>query len=187
MAGGDWAMISKNRKNTGAPLQPTFAILVALMGISSLGYMMLAGGWDTAEWDERFDTSSHEILGVSLGMTDLEVRIAIGEPVIDEIQPEIWLYSGGDLYVRFNEKNTVSAVCYPPAPENPIIRAHWTEKEVKDRFGDPVHESVHESGLKKMMNYNHPQYAFGIQLNQAQLFCVHDGEGMIYDKEYKGS
>lgn len=180
-------MISKYKKISGAILQPTFAILVALPAISSLGFMMVYGGLDTDGWGEQFDKSPHEILGVSIGMSDLEVKIAIGEPVVDEAHPDIWLYSDGDLYVRFNENNTVSAVCYPPAPDNPIIRANLTEAEVKDRFGDPVHESFHESGLKKMMNYNQPQYSFGIQLNQAQLFCVHDGQGMIYDREYKRS
>jgi hypothetical protein len=180
-------MISKNKKNTGAVLQPAFAILVALPAISSLGYLMTGSNLDTDEWGERFDTSPHEILGVSVGMTDLEVKIAVGEPVVDETHPEVWLYSDNDLYVRFNEEKTVSAVCYPPAPENPLIRTKMTEKEVKDRYGDPVHESFHESGLKKMMNYDQPQYSFGIQLNQAQLFCVHDGQGMVYDKEYKGS
>jgi hypothetical protein len=180
-------MISKYKKISGSILQPTFAILVALPAISSLGYMMLGGSLDANGWGDRSDTSANEILGVRIGMSDLEVRIAIGEPVVDEDHPDVWLYTGGDLYVRFNEDKTVSAVCYPPAPENPVIRANLTEKEVKDRFGDPIHESFHESGLKKMMNYNQPQYSFGIQLNQAQLFCVHDGQGMIYDKEYKRS
>jgi hypothetical protein len=180
-------MTSKYKKISGAILQPTFAILVALPAVSSLGYMMMSGGWDTNEWGARADTSASEILGVRIGMSDLEVKIAIGEPVVDEGHPDIWLYSDGDLYVRFDEEKTVSAVCYPPAPENPVIRAHLTEKEVKDRFGDPMHESFHASGLKKMMNYNQPQYSFGIQLNQAQLFCVHDGQGMIYDEEYKSS
>jgi hypothetical protein len=187
MAGGVQAMFSTHRKNSGAILQPAFAILIALPAISSLGYLMAGGGLDTDGWGEDLDTSTHEILGVSVGMSDLEVRIAIGEPVFDEAHPEVWLYSGGELYIRFNENNTVSAVCYPPAPENPIIHEKLTEKEVKQQFGDPIHESFHESGLKKMMNYNHPQYSFGIQLNQAQLFCVHDGQGMIYDKEYKRS
>ena len=180
-------MINRNKKIIGAILQPTLAVLVALPAISSLGYMMLGGSWDTNEWGERFGTSSSEIMGVGIGMSDLEVKIAIGEPVVDANHPEVWLYSDGDLYVEFNNDNVVSAVCYPPAPENPVIRAQLTEKEVKNRFGDPVHESFHESGLKKMMNYENPQYSFGIQLNQAQLFCVHDGNGMIYDNEYKKS
>lgn len=180
-------MINNNKKHIGAILQPVVAILVALPAISSVGYMLTGSSWDHAEWDERFKTSPREILGVSVGMSELDVKIAIGEPTVDADHPDIWLYADGDLYIRFNKESTVSAVCYPPVPENPVIRANLTEQEIKDRFGDPVNESIHVSGLKKMMNYSHPQYSFGIQLNRAQLFCVHDGQGMVYDKEYKRS
>jgi len=180
-------MINKNNKNIGAILQPVIAMLVALPAISSLGYMMVGSQRDAAEWGTRFETSPQEMLGVSIGMSDLEVKIAIGEPEIDEVDADVWLYSDGDLYVRFNDNNTVSAVCYPPSVENPVVSESLTEQQVKDRFGDPVDESVHESGLKKIMNYSYPQYSFGIQLNETRLVCVHDGKGMFYDKEYTSS
>jgi hypothetical protein len=180
-------MVNQNKKNIGAILQPVFAVLVALPAISSLGMMMAGGGWDEAEWDERFANLPQTIRGIGVGMSDLEVKIAIGEPDVDKAHPSVWLYSGGDLYIRFDEKNRVSAVCYPPVADNPVLDMQLTEREVKARFGEPVHESIHASGLKKMMNYNTPQYSFGIQLNEAQLVCIHDGQGMIYDTEYKGA
>jgi len=176
---------NNNKKNIGAILQPVIAILIAVPAISSLGYMMVGSQGDEAEWDARFKTSPQEMLGVSIGMSDLEVKIAIGEPELDQDHADIWLYSDGDLYVRFNDNKKVSAICYPPAAENPVVHERLTEQDIKDRYGDPVNESVHESGLKKIMNYSYPKYSFGIQLNKTQLFCVHDGKGMSYATEYQ--
>lgn len=180
-------MVNKNKRNIGAVLQPVFAILVALPAISSLGYMMLGSHWDVLDWERQYGAPPMAILGVGIGMSELEVKIFAGEPAVFKDHSDVWFYADGDLYVRFNDEKKVSAVCYPPADENPIVRGKMTEKEIKKRFGDPANESIHESGLRKMMNYDNPQYSFGIQLNTAQLFCVHDGKGMIYDKEYTGS
>ena len=135
---------------------------------------------------------------VHLGMSPAEVEQAKGQAtsvVRDVSTPRMgWIYGespnpdDGLLWVLYSGKSanelTVDLICKHGDPENPLaIGRFGTEAEVVEKFGQPTHLNISETGLSKIISYEAKKIAYEITNGRVNQVCVTESGEVSYQDE----
>lgn len=167
-------------------------------GLVVLGILIGLGAW-AWNWYEERPRPVDTLGALTLGMTPLEVGLAIGKPFNDSPAGEIDAYrrqtyknySGESQYVI---KYSVSDGTSPEQAE--IICTEYylhdvlglsvysSEKSVLAKLGTPSNESIRYDGLAKMISYEKYNVAFEIEQGSVSSVCITSTGKITYLKEY---
>ena len=177
-------------------------------GLALLGG--LAGGvawlWDQRQSDPAVPRA---FMGVQLGMTPVEVTLAIGEPDEklndDEKQTKekkdeqrksepMYLYGKADqasTFVRFYDAKEggepkVEWICRFNGNERLLGfgSPDSTETEISQKLGQPSDVSIQKDGLRKTLTYSKWKVAYEFQRGHVVVACLTDNPKMTYVDEY---
>lgn len=175
-----WRLIGKI---TGAIL-----LLAVLVGL---------GIWGWYQYQDRPQVVTG-VGDVSLGMTPVEVTLAVGKPKVNLEGSEedtdlryIYLnYSDElDYFVRFsNESGEYRAVliCSSNYLREVLgFSKYDSESEVIKKLGEPSSISVREDGLQKTISYKQWKVGFGIEQGDVETVCATESGEVKYIKEYE--
>lgn len=175
-----WRLIGKI---TGAIL-----LLAILIGL---------GIWAWIQYQNRPQVVN-SVGDVSLGMTPVEVTLAIGNPEVnlegteeDTDLRHIYLNYNDevDYFVRFsNESGEYRAVviCSSNYLREVLgFSKYDSESKVIKKLGEPTSISVREDGLEKMISYKQWKTAFGIEQGDVETVCATESGEVKYIKEYE--
>jgi len=145
----------------------------------------------------------YELGLLRLGMTPVEVTLAVGKPGV-EISPSdkesvrkyVYKSSYGsgeyEYYVKFsNSSNGLGEYVVMICTESYLHKAlgigvYSTEKDIKNILGEPSHISIRKDGLAKIISYKEWNVAYTIEKSNVESTCV-SGEGKVeYVDEYTG-
>ena len=139
-----------------------------------------------------------ELGSVHLGMSPGEVELAKGQAssvVRDVSTPRMgWIYGespnpdDGLLWVLYSGKSanelTVDLICKQGDPENPLaIGRFHTEADVVEKFGQPTHLNISETGLSKIISYEAKKVAYEITNGRVNQVCVAESGEVSYQDE----
>jgi hypothetical protein len=177
-------------------------IVGKVVGILLLCIGVLAGiGWGWYSYANR-PSAAQELEGVRLGMTPVQVTLARGEPTK---KGEIAKDEDGQLRVEwiYQDPGTADewiAVIFFGISENQLKaciicgRGGYTtlhglgrfnsEGDVLDKLGAPTDESIHKSGLSKMISFGSLKTAYEIAKGQVSEVCVTNTGVVTYADEY---
>ena len=177
-----------------------FAVLVLI------GVVVAAGFWGWIRYQDRPQIST-ELAGIQLGMSQLDVRLVLGEPdenlppnpfldLIPDSPPyeSSWYYvpkfdGGRTLLISFvgdsAENSTASFICqrYGSGVVAGVSR-FYSEQMIIDKLGEPTHISIHYKGTSKYISYEQWKAAFEIEQKRVRKICVTESGKVTYDIEY---
>ena len=166
------------------------AVVILLIAI-----LIGLGTWGWYQYQDRPQVVN-SVGDVSLGMTPVEVTLAIGKPKVNLEGAEedtdlryIYLnYSDEiDYFVRFsNESDEYRAVVICSSNylrEILGFSKYDSESKVIKKLGEPTSISVREDGLEKMISYKQWKAAFGIEQGDVETVCATESGEVKYIKE----
>ncbi len=173
---------SRRRWNIAAGV---FITILIIGGISAL----------LLDWYHKRPKVVTELGNVSLGMTLLEVKIALGNPNDESTDSDgsTLFYSDytGDLdyFIRLergeDEERVVLACTESYYRDVLSLGRYDSEKEVLSKLGPPTNVSVRADGLAKFMSYERWKVAYAIEKGQVQMICVTSSGKASYMDEYQ--
>ena len=162
-----------------------------------LAVLIRLGTWGWYQYQNRPQVV-RSVGDVLLGMTPVEVTLAIGKPKTSLEGSEedtdlryIYLnYSDEvDYYVRFSSESgeyRVVIICSSNYSREVLgFNKYDHEGEVIKKLGQPTSISVQEDGLKKMISYKQWKVAFGIEQGDVETVCATESGEVKYIKEYE--
>jgi hypothetical protein len=172
-----------------------------LLVVKTFGVLVFAGAaigasvWGWMQYRDRPQVID-SLAGVSLGMTPMEVTLALGEPSTDTIddRPDdrLMLYSesGSTTYIIFKASEThgpqVSIICSSDYKDEVFgLGKYDGEDEIVKKLGMPPVTSVNEDGLEKMMSYPKWKTAFGVKKGKVTEVCISSSGKVSFAKEYQ--
>lgn len=187
-----YGLIQINKKKKWRLVGKILAVLVLINIIVGLAV------WGYYEYKERPQPVS-ELGGVSLGMTPLEVTLALGKPTTTWLQSDIVSsrtyfydsYDGSPRYsIKFspseeNPPDIVQVICSTnPVDEIFGFSKYDSEDEVTKKLGTPSSQSIRVDGLAKMISYKKWNVAFEIRQSVVSTICVTGTGDVTYTLEY---
>ena len=140
--------------------------------------------------------------GLSLGMSVVDVKVQMGAPVfetevVDEKDGEIDLVhfykeyewsDKADKYVRFDRDETseyaASIICDLNAiPSLFGIGAYDTQERIRNKLGEPTHESVRADSLAKAMSYENYGVQYVIEKGKVSDICISTSGKITYPEK----
>lgn len=172
-------------------------VLKIIGGLACLGILVslaIHGWYVYKERPQPIDTLG----AISLGMTPLEVTLALGKPsgtnendMFDSHRRYVYTdYSGTPEYIiKFSEVTNsieyVESVCSRDYSKTIFgLGKYSSEFEVIKKLGAPVSQSIHKDGLKKMISYPEWKVSFEIEKNDVISTCVSEDGDIKYLEEY---
>jgi hypothetical protein len=177
-------------------------IVGRVVGILLLCIGVLAGiGWGWYSYANR-PSAAQELEGVRLGMTPVQVTLARGEPTK---KSETAKDKDGEIRVGWTYQDTGTTdewtlVMFFGRSENELKasivcrRGGYTtlhglgrfnsEGDVLNKLGQPTNESIHKSGLSKIISFASLKTAYTITKGQVSEVCVTDTGAVTYADEY---
>jgi len=174
-------------------------VLKIIGGLFGLGILVGLAIWGWYVYKER--PQPVDTLGaISLGMTPLEVTLALGKPngtnennMLDNHRRYLYTdYSGTSKYiVKFSDATNsiehVESVCSRDYSKTVFgLGKYSSEAEVTKKLGMPISQSIHKDGLKKMISYPEWKVSFEIEKGDVISACVSEDGDMQYLEEYGG-
>lgn len=139
----------------------------------------------------------NQLGSISLGMTPLEVTLALGEPnnvnandVSDGNRRYLYMeYGTLEYFIRFSDPNIsteqVEAICSSDYSNGVFgLSKYSSENDVIKKLGNPISQSVHKEGLRKMISYPELKVSFEIEKGDVISVCVSEDGTMKYLEEY---
>lgn len=181
--------VSKNKK---------WRLMGKIVGVIILLAIAISlGAWGWHQYQNRPQVVTG-IGDVSLGMTPLEVTLAIGKPDInnegsgnDSDLRYVYLnYSHEvDYFVRFSNK-TIEPRAVVVCSSNYLREAlglgkYDSESDVTKKLGEPTTISVREDGLRKMISYQQWKVAFEIEQGDVESVCATESGEVTYIDEHE--
>lgn len=139
---------------------------------------------------------------LSLGMSPLEVSLAVGKPDNESVLKEIdgsrrYLYNNysGDLeyFVRFSSADEdssekVEVICTRDYMHDVFgLSKYSSEEEVKKKLGEPTNQSIRQDGLAKMISYEKWKVAFEVEKKNVVTVCISSSGKVGYLEEYSSN
>lgn len=181
------AVRSVNQKKKWSLVRKVVGGLVILAAI--VGSMFW--GWNVYKERPRLVT---QLGSISLGMTPVEVTLALGKPNNTYISGghRRYLYTeNGDLeyFVRFSDDmisaERVEEVCSRDYNDEVFgLSKYSPEDEVIKKLGNPTNQSIHKEGLRKMISYPKWKVSFEIEKRDVISVCISEDGSMKYLEEY---
>ncbi len=155
-------------------------------------------GWGWFMYKERPQPVS-KLGSISLGMTPLEVTLAIGKPTHEILPNEIdtsrrYLYQNYigayEYIIKFSgidetSSDVVDIVCSEDYSKNIFGLGNYdSEESVIKKLGSPSNESIRLDGLAKTISYEKWNVAFEIEQEDVSRICVTSSGKVSYTKEY---
>lgn len=168
-------------------------------GLFLFGVLIGLGTWSWIWYKER--PQPVDTLGsLSLGMTPLEVSLAVGKPdnesaPLKETDESRWYlynnhYDELEYFVRFSDKTESSTelaeiICTRNYQHDVFgLSKYSSEKEIKKKLGEPTSQSIRLDGLAKMISYEKWKVAFEIEKGDVIAVCISSSGKVGYKKEY---
>lgn len=187
---GGLYLVTRARKwRLVAKLLATLILIFILIGVGTLFW-----GWYTTR-----PYVATSIGDVSLGMTPLEVTLALGAPSVDSKYTEEtdeyrrFVYNDYsnelDYFIRFSKGDDATAkaeiVCTEVSYRNIFgLGKYSSEKQVVAKLGKPTSTSIKDDGLGKFISYLPWKVAFLIEKGQVQSLCVTESGKVSFLQEY---
>lgn len=187
-----YGLVQINKKKKWRLVGKILAVLVLINVIVGLAV------WGWYAYKGRPQPIS-ELGGVSLGMTPLEVTLALGKPTTTWLQNEIipsrrYFYDNYDGSHRYSVKFSPSEETPPDVVQvicsnNPVdeifgLGKYDSEDEVTKKLGTPSSQSIRVDGLAKMISYKKWNVAFEIRQGVISTVCVTSTGKVTYILEY---
>lgn len=139
-------------------------------------------------------TVTTELVGIKLGMTPVEVKLKLGQPVSisdpemegERIRIDIY-YSTAAIVFYGSDKYTTKAeiICTSDRSNDLLgISGYDGESKIIERLGDPDATSIRKDGLAKMISYSKWNATFQIEKGEIVQECIHDFPVMSFVEEY---
>lgn len=187
-----YGLIQITKKKKWRLVGKVFAVLVLINVIVGL----VVWGWYA--YKGRLQPVS-ELGGVSLGMTPLDVTLALGKPtrqlsqnVLDTSRRYIYEnYDGSIKYsIKFsgseeNPSDVAQVICSSDSTREIFgLGKYDSEIDVVKKLGPPSNQSIRADGLAKMISYEKWRVAFEIKQGAVSTVCVTSNGKVTYLQEY---
>jgi len=176
------------------------AVGKVLAVIIGLGVLIGTAWWGWEEYQNRPQVVE-SLGGVSVGMTDVEVTLALGKPGEDSGprtsekvgQWKVFVYTkehDDDYYllVRFDGVNgvfTVDMICEEKGYSSLLgFSRYSSEQALVDKLGQPEKVSITASGLEKMISYPKWKAVFRIEKGEVTGVCTSKDGTVEFAEEY---
>lgn len=173
---------------------------IVIGGLVLLGVVIGVGfwGWDKYEHRPQVVTG---LIGVTLGMSPVEVTLALGRPTTkfqlstdkDELQQISYLYRGDndDSYIhsvtflgRTGEMKVAKICDYRGDSAVLGFSQYDDEKSVVEKLGPPGKTSIRADGLAKIISYPQWKAAYFIEKRMLQGVCASESGVATYTDEF---
>ncbi len=134
---------------------------------------------------------------ISLGMTPVEVTLALGEPnntnpndVSDGHRRYLYMeYGTLEYFIKFSDAASssehVQAVCSGDYNNGVFgLSKYSSQKDVIKKLGNPISQSIHKDELRKMISYPEWKVSYEIEKGDVVSVCVSENGDMQYLEEY---
>ncbi len=167
--------VTKNKK---------WKLVGKITGIIVLIALLISAGVWIWNWNKNRPYQVQTLGDISLGMSPLDITLALGKPNADNDTAAdgdrriVYLDYVGTLnyFVRFSRENDeeyAATICTRDYSHKIFgLGKYNTEKEVTKKLGEPTSISVRSDGLAKMISYAPWKVAYEIEKGDVKGVCI---------------